>query len=256
MIIKVRRHGFCKEIMLLKCRETNKICFDEFYSLSFQEAREKEKILLEKKKRAEELRKLKRLQKKKDAAYERRRVEEEKKLKHQLDLQKLELNLTKKHSMDTRIEISRHRTSAKQYVDNLNDKASNNALTIMNNVAVKSQNKIESTYKNIGTIQKKSSNEIKKMYEAAKKEIALKHEKAEEVISKRWEHEKRNMGEIRREMYRANNEALKMFEEDKRQGLNDVRRHIDQLKKEAYLEVKLLREQTLKEIERMREDGK
>ena len=94
------------------------------------------------------------------------------------------------------------------------------------------------------------------MYEAAEKEIALKHEKAEEVISKRWEHEKRNMGEIRREMYRANNEALKMFEEDKRQGLNDVRRHIDQLKKEAYLEVKLLREQTLKEIERMREDGK
>ena len=57
------------------------------------------------------------MQKQRDAAYEKRRVEQEKKLKHQLDLKKLELQLTKKHSVDTRIEISRHRTSTKQYVD-------------------------------------------------------------------------------------------------------------------------------------------
>ena len=58
------------------------MCFDEFYSLSFQEAREKEKREQEKKKRDDELRKLKRLQKLRDAAHARRRIEEEKKLKH------------------------------------------------------------------------------------------------------------------------------------------------------------------------------
>ena len=46
-----------------------------------------------------------------------------------------------------------------------------------------SQNKIESTYKNIGTIQKKSSTEIKKLYEAAEKEIALKQEIGEGLVN-------------------------------------------------------------------------
>ena len=31
---------FVKKSLSMKCRESNKICFDEFYSLSFQEANE------------------------------------------------------------------------------------------------------------------------------------------------------------------------------------------------------------------------
>ena len=251
----IRRKGFCKEIIAYKCRESNQMCFDEFYSLSFQEAREKEKREQEKKKRADELRKLKRLQKLRDAAHARRRKEEEKKLKHALDMKKLELNLTKKHSMDTRIAISRNRAAAKVYVEKLNHDASKKAVEIMGDAADKSQQKLEITYKDVERITSKSNKNIKAMYAEAETNIQLMHEKAEKEINKRWEHEKRSMAQIRKEMYRVNNEAVRMFEEEKLTAWDNVRKDIDKMKTEARIEVKLLKEQALREADRIRQDG-
>jgi hypothetical protein len=232
------------------------MCFDEFYSLSFQEAREKEKREQEKKKRDDELRKLKRLQKLRDAAHARRRIEEEKKLKHALDMKKLELNLTKKHSMDARIAISRNRAAAKVYVEKLNDEASRKAVKIMGDAADKSQQKLEVTYKDVERITSKSNEKINLMYAEAETNIQLIHEKAEKEIDKRWENEKRLMAQIRKEIYRANNEAVRMFEEEKLTAWDNVRKDIDKMKTEARIEVKLLKEQALREADRIRQDGK
>lgn len=251
----IRRKGFCKEIMAYECRESNQMCFDEFYSLSFQEAREKEKREQEKKRRADELKKLKRLQKLRDAAHARRRKEEEKKLKHALDMKKLELNLTKKHSMDTQIAISRNRAAAKLYVEKLNNRASEKAVKIMGDAADKSQQKLEVTYKDIDQITSKSNKKIKAMYAEAEKNIQLKHEKAEKEINKRWENEKRSMAQIRKEIYRANNEAVRLFDEEKQTAWDNVRKDIEELKTEARIEAKLLKEQALREADRIRQDG-
>ena len=63
------------------------------------------------------------------------------------------------------------------------------------------------------------------------------------------------MAKIRKEMYRVNNEALRMFDEEKLTAWENVRKDIDKMKTEARIEVKLLKEQALREADRIRQDG-
>ena len=125
----------------------------------------------------------------------------------------------------------------------------------MGDAADKSQQKLEITYKDVERITSKSNKNIKAMYAEAETNIQLMHEKAEKEINKRWEHEKRSMAQIRKEMYRVNNEAVRMFEEEKLTAWDNVRKDIDKMKTEAHIEVKLLKEQALREADRIRQDG-
>ena len=74
-------------------------------------------------------------------------------------------------------------------------------------------------------------------------------------VLKRWENEKRLVARIRTEIYRANNEAVRRFEEEKLTAWDNVRKDIDKMKTEARIEVKLLKEQALREADRIRQDG-
>ena len=47
-----------------------------------------------------------------------------------------------------------------------------------------------------------------------------------------------------------------MFEEEKLTAWDNVRKDIDKMKTEARIEVKLLKEQALREADRIRQDGK
>lgn len=254
--LMIRRKGFCNDVLAMETREKNMISFDEFHVLAFRNKEKEDHEKRERKKRLQTERRVRRLQKLRDEAWEKKRKNDKQKVDHEIDLRRVELNVTKKHLSDVRVDAARERNQSKLFARRMNDTAGMKAINMVETAANNASESKTKAFLEAQQIKSEAQKERREMIKSEQEQLNKIHKEAEDEINKRWAAEKEAMARIRKVTLAEAHERKCMEDAEREERLVMERELVETLKRQAQRDIDELRRKTMQELSIMKEEAK